>query len=54
MSAALLPVAAATLVQTVVEGPPPQDPGLVPYVPAAAFVVLAAVVWWIWRRIAGD
>jgi hypothetical protein len=40
--------------QTVVEGPPPQDPGLVPYIPAAAFVLLAAVVWWIWRRIAGD
>ncbi len=40
------------LLQTVVEGPPPQDPGLVPYIPAVAFVVLAAVVWWIWRRLA--
>lgn len=38
--------------QTVVEGPPPQDPGLVPYVPAVAFVLLAAVAWWIWRRLA--
>lgn len=40
------------LLQTVVEGPPPQDPGLTPYVPAVAFIVLAAVVWWIWRRLA--
>ena len=38
--------------QVVVDGPPPQDPGLTPFVPAAAFILLAAVVWWIWRRLA--
>jgi len=45
---------ALVALQTVVEGPPPQDPGLVPFVPALAFVVLAAVTWWIWRRLADD
>jgi hypothetical protein len=44
----------ALAAQTVVEGPPPQDPGLVPYVPAVAFLILAPVVWWIWHHLAED
>lgn len=47
-------VAPALVAQTVVEGPPPQDPGLVPFIPAVAFILLAFLVWWIWRRLADD
>jgi len=36
-----------------VEGPPPQDPGLLlPLLPAVLFLLLAFVTWWIWRKLA--
>ena len=33
-------------------GPPPQDPGIVPWIPAVGFLVLAGIVWAIWRKLA--
>jgi hypothetical protein len=30
----------------------PQDPGWTVVIPGLVFIVLAAVVWWIWRRLA--
>ena len=38
--------------QTSPGGPPVQDPGWTVAVPGLTFLVLAAVVWWIWRRLA--
>jgi len=36
-----------------VEGPPPQDPGLLlPLLPAVLFLLLAFLTWWIWRKLA--
>ncbi|MEQ9398037.1 MAG: hypothetical protein RJQ04_02605 [Longimicrobiales bacterium] len=33
-------------------GPALQDPGWTVWIPAGAFLVLAAIVWAIWRRLA--
>jgi len=46
-----LPVQATPEIQ--VEGPPPQDPGLLlPLLPAVLFLLLAALTWWLWRKLA--
>jgi len=42
----------AALAQAPVEESQPQDPGWSAVLPGLIFLVLAAVVWWIWRRLA--
>lgn len=44
-----LPVVLAQVPQAEAQ---PQDPGWTVLIPGLVFLVLAAIVWWIWRRLA--
>jgi len=48
----MTPFAAPTVMLIQTAGPEAQDPGWGAAAPAVIFLVMAAIVWWIWRRLA--
>lgn len=47
-----MPLPALIQQATAAQGPPAQDPGLTGWATAGAFLVLAALAWAVWRKLA--